>query len=340
MDDVAKRAGVSRTLVSFVMGGKPGAGEETRKRVLRVADEIGYRPDTAARLLARGRSRTLGVLLDVQQPFQADFVSRIYPIAKSAGYEVLLSARGPGRNESEAIESMLSHRCEGLILLGPDADQDYFEELEARAVVVVVGKPMRASVFDLVRSADSSGIRQSVAHLADLGHRSIVHVDGGNAPGADIRREAYVGAMRDRGLGEHVRVVPGEHNERAGIAAGHLMLREGSLPTAVLAGNDRCALGLMDALDRAGVDVPRDVSIVGYDDSEIARLSRIDLTTVRQDVDGLARSAVAFAVARLEDDEAAAAESVVEPTLIVRGSTSKPRSAQRERSMRNRVLVS
>lgn len=340
MDDVAERAGVSRTLVSFIMRGKPGAGEETRRRVLGIADELGYRPDSAARLLAQGRSRTLGVLLDVQQPFQAELVTRIYPIAKAAGYEVLLSARAPGRDEHEAIESMLSHRCEGLILLGPDADQDYLEELENRAVVVVVGKPMPHSVFDSVRSADVSGIDQSVRHLVALGHRRIVHISGGQAPGADIRQQSYVESMRQHGLAQFVRVIPGEHNEASGVSAGQQMLGEGVLPTAVLAGNDRCALGLMDSLDRAGVDVPRDVSVVGYDDSEIAHLSRIDLTTVRQDVNGLAGNAVAFAVKRLDDGNAGAAQVVVEPSLVVRGSTGPPRSVQRDRSMRKRVFGS
>nr|WP_296773511.1 LacI family DNA-binding transcriptional regulator [Rhodococcus sp. (in: high G+C Gram-positive bacteria)] len=337
MDDVAARAGVSRTLVSFVMRGKPGAGEETRRRVLEIADEIGYKPDSAAQLLARGRSRTLGVLLDVHQPFQADLVTRIYPIAKAAGYEVLLSASAPGRSEIEAIESMLSHRCGGLILLGPSSDRDYLEELEERAVVVVVGKPMPPGAFDMVRSADASGIRQSVQHLVELGHRRIYHIGGGAAPGAEARSDAYRAAMRDRGLAEFARVIPGAHDEAAGIAAGRLMLDEADLPTAVMAGNDRCALGLMDSLDRAGVDVPRDVSVVGYDDSEIARLSRIDLTTVRQDIDGLATHAVEFAVARLEDDSASAVESIVEPQLIVRGSSGRPRSAQRDRSLHRRV---
>src|SRR5215213_1603919 len=95
MADVAERAGVSRTLVSFILDGKPGASDATRQRVLAIADEIGYRPDSAARLLALGRSRTLGVLTDVRQLFQAELVTEIYPAAESGGYEVLLSANLP-----------------------------------------------------------------------------------------------------------------------------------------------------------------------------------------------------------------------------------------------------
>ncbi|MGU3431652.1 LacI family DNA-binding transcriptional regulator [Actinomycetes bacterium M1A6_2h] len=326
MDDIAVKAGVSRTLVSFVLRGKAGASEETRQRVLRIADELGYRPDAAAQLLARGRSRTLGVLVDVEQPFHAQLVTRIYPIAKSAGYEVLLSASAPGRDEVAAIESLIGHRCEGLILLGPGSEQPYLEELENRAVVVVVGRPSPPSAFDSVRSADDSGIRQSVRHLVDLGHTVIHHIGGGAESSASVRREAYLQAMHEHGLGAHARVIDGAHDEASGIAAGRLMLDEGALPTAVLAGNDRSALGLMDSLDRAGVRVPEEVSIVGYDDSDIARLSRIDLTTVRQNVDGLAENAVAFAVARLENVDARAAEVVVEPHLIVRGSSGPVRS--------------
>ncbi|MDV8022781.1 LacI family DNA-binding transcriptional regulator [Rhodococcus sp. IEGM 1330] len=338
MDDIAVRAGVSRTLVSFVLGGKAGAGEKTRERVLRIAEELGYKPDTTAQLLARGRSRTIGVLVDVEQPFQAQLVKRIYPIAKAAGYEVLLSASAPGRDEVAAVESLIGHRCEGLILLGPSSEQSYFEELEERAVVVVVAKPLSPSNFDSVRSADGSGVRQSVDHLIELGHRDVWHIDGGSGPGAAIRSAAYCSAMNRHDLGDRIRVIKGAHDEASGIAAGQLMLDEGTLPTAVLAGNDRCALGLMDALDRAGVDVPGDVSVVGYDDSDIARLSRIDLTTVRQNVDELAENAVAFAVTRLENASAPASEMIVEPHLIVRGSTGPVRSGPRVRALARRGL--
>lgn len=339
MDDIAVRAGVSRTLVSFVLGGKAGAGERTRERVLRIAAELGYTPDATAQLLARGRSRTIGVLVDVEQPFQAQLVKRIYPAAQAAGYEVLLSASAPGRDEVAAVESLIGHRCEGLILLGPSAEQSCFEELEERAVVVVVAKPLSPSNFDSVRSADDSGVRQSVDHLIELGHREIYHIDGGSGPGSAIRRDAYRVEMDRHNLGDRTRVIAGAHDEASGVAAGHLMLDEGVLPTAVLAGNDRCALGLMDALDRAGIDVPGDVSIVGYDDSDLARLSRIDLTTVRQDVDALAENAVAFAVTRLEDVSAPASEMIVEPHLVVRGSTGPVRASDRVSALKRRGFL-
>ncbi|MDQ1200874.1 DNA-binding LacI/PurR family transcriptional regulator [Rhodococcus sp. SORGH_AS303] len=332
MSDVAALAGVSRTLVSFVLSGKPGASDDTRDRVLAAARELDYRPDNAARLLARGRSRTLGVVIDVRQPFQADLVTHIYPVAEAAGYEVLLSASAPGRDETKAIEALLSHRCEGVILLGPSSSPEYVAHLEERAVVVMIGRALPATDFDIVRSADDHGVRQAVDHLVGLGHVDIHHVDGGTDSGATERRAAFRAAMDERGL--PAVVWPGAHTEEAGSAAGTRMVAERRVPTAVMAGNDLCAVGLMDAFHRAGIAVPDDVSVVGYDDSELAHLSRIDLTTVRQDAEGLAATAVRFAIARLEDESLAPAELVVEPSLVVRGSTGPVRTVARQTARR------
>jgi DNA-binding LacI/PurR family transcriptional regulator len=131
--------------------------------------------------------------------------------------------------------------------------------------------------------------------------------------------------MRRHRLDDEIRVIPGAHNEDAGISAGQLLLGEGRLPTAVLAGNDRCAMGLMHALSRAGVEVPGDVSVVGYDDSHLAQLSHIDLTTVRQDADGMAQHAVRSAIERLDDNTIPPKEIVLDPKLVVRGTTGPPK---------------
>src|SRR5262245_55940303 len=240
MADVASRAGVSRTLVSFILDGKPGASEETKQRVLAVADEIGYRPDSAARLLARGRSRTLGVLMDVRQLFEAELVTNIYPAAEKLGYEVLLSANLPDRAESVPVDALLSHRCGGLILLGPTSELEYFRALADLVPVVVVGRRLDTTADNLatVRTDDAKGMRQAVNYLVELGHRDIYHVDGGTDPGSADRRRAYRAAMRSHGLAAHGKVIPGAHNEEAGAAAAREMLAEQTLPTAVLAGND------------------------------------------------------------------------------------------------------
>jgi DNA-binding LacI/PurR family transcriptional regulator len=328
MADVAARAGVSRTLVSFILDGKPGASEETRKRVLAIAAEIGYRHDSAARLLALGRSRTLGVLTDVRQLFQAELVTSIYPSAESLGYDVLLSAKLADRDESVPIEALLSHRCGSLILLGPSSGADAFRELAGRVPVVVVGRRLPSSDegrnLATVRTNDAKGMREAVDYLIGLGHRKIHHVDGGTDPGSADRRDAYHAAMRHHGLAEHAKVIPGRHNEQAGAAAASAILAEPDRPTAVLAGNDRCALGLLDVFTRAGIDVPGDLSLIGYDDSRLSDNPRIDLTTVHQDAAGLAREAVQLAVEMLEQKRSGPEDVVLEPKLVVRGTTAKP----------------
>jgi DNA-binding LacI/PurR family transcriptional regulator len=331
MADVAVRAGVSRTLVSFVLSGKPGASEETRRRVLEVAEEIGYRPDSAAQLLARGRSRTIGVLMDVRQPFQAEMVTDVYPAAESVGYDVLLTANLPDRDEAESIESLLSHRCGGLILLGPTSEHVELQRIAERVPTVVVGvdvgrRPVRG--MSSVRTADARGIRQAVDYLVELGHRDITHVDGGGGPGSAERRRAYRAAMRGHGLEAAARVIAGAHTEEAGAHAAHAILAESPLPTAILASNDRCALGLLDVFTRSGVRVPSELSLIGFDDSRLSDYPLIDLTTVHQDATGLAKHAVRLAVRMMEDENGDLHDDVVlEPQLVVRGTTGSPRAS-------------
>ena len=328
MADVAERAGVSRTLVSFILDGKPGASDETKQRVLAIADELGYRPDSAARLLAQGRSRTLGVMSDIRQLFESELVTHIYPAAERLGYEVLLSANLPGRTEETVVESLLSHRCGALILLGPKSDQDFYRAVAGRAPVVVACRRLTGlsteSPLATVRTNDAKGIRQAVDYLVGQGHRHIHHVGGGTDPGSGERLRAYKTAMRAHGLADEITVIPGAHNEESGAAAAHTMLATPTLPTAVLAGNDRCALGILDVFTRAGVDVPGQVSLVGYDDSRLSENPRIDLTTIHQDAPGIAGNAVALAVQMLVDGPSHAADVVLEPTLIVRGTTAPP----------------
>lgn len=332
MADVAEKAGVSRALVSIIFRNQPGASQETRERVLRVADEIGYRLDSAARLLARGRSRTLGVMFTVHQTFHSDLIEGIYPEAERLGYDVVLSASSQGRSEAKAVEALLSHRCEALILLGPEAEPAYLEELGHRTATVSVSRRVPRARVDFVHSAEAKGIRQAMDHLVEQGHRRIVHIDGGRGPGSAERRRAYRAAMRHHGLESEIRVIPGDHTERSGIETGHVLLVERdsgqSLPTAVLAGNDRCAMGLLMALARAGVDVPRDMSVIGYDDSHLSHLMPIGLTTVRQDAVLMAEHAVRFAVERLEDDGLEPREAVLDPKLVVRGTSGPVPSAR------------
>jgi DNA-binding LacI/PurR family transcriptional regulator len=322
LEDVAARVGVSTASVSLVLRGARGPSAETRRRVLAAAAELGYRPDRTASLLARRRRHLLGVLLDVRNPFHAELVEEIQVEADRVGYEVVLATLSRTHDEERAIASLLDFRCEAVLLLGPDTADDELDRLAARVPVVAIGRRVKGSVVDVVRSADHVGVAEALQHLIDLGHRRIAFVDGGRGAVAAARRRGYRDAMRRAGL--PAQVIAGDHTEEGGIRAGRLLAAAADRPSAVVASNDRCAVGLLDAFLRAGIDVPGDMSVVGYDDSTLARLAHIDLTTVNQDAPSQAVHAVGAAVARLDDDRALPVEVVLRPRLVVRGSTTRP----------------
>ncbi|HVH21708.1 MAG TPA: LacI family DNA-binding transcriptional regulator [Pseudonocardia sp.] len=324
--DVAARAGVSTAAVSIVIRGVAGASPATRERVLAAAEELGYRPDARARLLRSGRSRLLGVVFGVQHAFHGDLVSGLYQAADRIGYELALSATTPARDERRAVGSLLQDRCEALLLLGPQLPTADLAELTTRLPVVVVARAVRDRTIDVVRTADDEGLHQAVDHLVELGHRRIAHIDGGRAPGAAERRRGYRQAMQRHGLADEIRVVPGGLTEDDGAAAARALLADP--PSAVTVFNDRCATGVLDALRQAGRRVPDDVSVVGYDDSRLARLSHVDLTTIAQDTEQMTALAVARAVDRLDGTAVEQREQVIPPRLVVRSTTTAPRPAR------------
>jgi DNA-binding LacI/PurR family transcriptional regulator len=322
--DVAARAGVSTALVSIVMRDVSGASATTRERVRAVAAELGYRPDTRARLLRRSRSRLLGVVFGVQHDFHGDLVDGLYVAADRIGYEVALSAVTPGRDERRAVRSLLEDRCEALVLLGSQSPTADLAGLAARLPVVVVARAVRHRDVDVVRTDDAAGLARAVDHLVGIGHRRIAHVDGGRAPGAAERRRGYRAALHRHGLDTGALMIPGGLTEDDGAAAARTLLGTAQAPTAVTVFNDRCATGVLDVLRQSGREVPGDVSVVGFDDSRLARLSHIDLTTIAQDAAAMTELAVARAVARLDGTAASEREQVVAPRLVVRGTTAPP----------------
>ena len=320
--DVAAQAGVSKSLVSLVMRDEPGASAEARQRVLDAADQLGYHPDSRARLLRSGRSRLLGVVFGIQHAFHADLVTALYSAARETGYELALSAVTPDRDESEATAGLLQDRCEALILLGPQAPTASLARIAARMPVMVLARSVRNAAVDVVRTADADGLHQAVDHLVRLGHQRIAHIDGGRAPGAAERRRGYRDAMRRHALDRHTRIVPGGLTEEDGAVAVRALLEDP--PTAVTVFNDRCATGVLHALSHNGLTVPDDLSIVGYDDSRLARLAHVNLTTIAQDTATMTRLAVAQTINRIEGTAITRRDVVVPPHLVVRGTTGPP----------------
>ncbi len=316
--DVAEAAGVSRALVSIVMRGAPGAAESTRQRVLETALQLGYRADSRARLLRSSRTKLLGLVFSSSQPFHAEIVDAAYAEASARGYEIALSAVAGGRPEARAIETLLDVGAEALIIIAPTLSVD---ELALHARQVPVVSLLRDDVGDLVDSVssdDHAGISLAIDHLLSLGHRRIVHVDGGTAVSSDKRRETYRTEMVRHGL--QPVIVPGGPGEEDGMGAGQIL--QADLPTAVIAFNDRSALGIMESFRAAGISIPTDVSVLGYDDSHFAKLSYVQLSSVSQDAPLLAAAAVGRAVDRIEGSEPPG--SVVRtPHLVLRKTTAQ-----------------
>jgi DNA-binding LacI/PurR family transcriptional regulator len=327
LEDVARRVGLSTASVSLVLSNGPGPSAATRQRVLEAAAQLGYRPDRNASLLARRRRHLLGVTMDVRNMFHAELVQHLLRSAEAVRYDLVLSPLTPTRDEQRAVETLLDFRCEALILLGPDAPSARLVALTRQVAVIVIGRRIGADSVDVVRTADDKGVGQAVDYLAGLGHRRIAFIDGGKGTIASDRRRGYRTAMRRHQLTDEIRIIPGDHTEEAGTRAAQSLLATGDLPSAVMASNDRCALGVLDALNRAGVQVPGSVSLVGYDDSILARLAHIDLTTVSQNAREQAEQAIEAVVERLDSGRATRREVVLNPRLVVRSTAGPPPSA-------------
>lgn len=324
MADVAKHVGVSRALVSIVFRGADGASEATRERVLAAAAELGYRQDSLAQGLRRNRSRNLGVLFSLRRPFEVELVEYMFPVAQQLGYDLLLGPFTPGREQDAVIDELLRYRCAGIVVVGPKLHARDLEPLAREVAVVEVGRDVTGGHLDVIRNDDAVGTRQAVDHLVELGHRNIAYIDGGDNPGADHRCEGYRTAMTDHGLGNHIRVIVGGYNEDDGADAARRLLSGDGLPTAVIAANDPCAIGILDTLSRAGYAVPGDISVIGYDDARFGRLPGFDLTSVRQNIPRMAKLAVTAAVDRLDRPDRKSTSRVLRPKLVIRGTTGAP----------------
>jgi DNA-binding LacI/PurR family transcriptional regulator len=238
--------------------------------------------------------------------------------AAEAGRELVLATTTPRRSVDAAVETLVDSRCDELVLLGVGT-AGRLEALAAQCRTVVVGRRGTEHVPG-VRADDAAGLEAAVDHLVGLGHRRIAHAEGPRGAIASARRRGYLAAMRRHGLADHCEVIAAGQDEAAGLEVGRAILGRpaGERPTAVVAFNDRCAIGIRDALVRSGLDVPGDLAIVGYDDSPPARLATVDLTSVSQDPQALAAATLAVLAG-----PPGAEDVVVPPRLVIRGSTAR-----------------
>ena len=325
MDDVAREAGVSRALVSLVMRDSDKVSERSRAAVLDAAAALGYRPNLSARHLASKRTRTFGMVInDLHNPYFAGVADGVKAAADANGYRLLLnSAFLSDEDERSALETFVDFNVDGVILSGARVSKAVIEHTAESVPVVVASDPVESTRVDTINNDDHAGATLVVEHLVGLGHRQIVHIDGGNGAGAKERKAGYVEAMQRHGLVPNV--VPGVFTEASGVDAAELALKQEAPFTAVFAGNDMSALGALDALDAAGRRVPDDVSLVGYDNTFVAALRHIGLTTIDQGRDRIGRLAVEMLIERVEHGRTDARHLTTAPTLVVRNTTAPPR---------------
>ncbi len=326
IEDVARRAGVSRAAVSKVIRNAYGVSPAMRERVNAAIEALDYRPRVAARAM-RGSSFTIGIELPhIGNPFFTKIVAGATAALTGTEYQLIIApADVDGEEGVRAIGALADRQVDGIIAISPLVAPEWLERLAARVPVVMLGRHDRSVAYDTVTGDDAEGTRLVMEHLLGLGHRRIAHLTrseevtrpGSGNPHA-IRLERYLAHMHDAGLDDCIRVVrTGLDEESARLDTRALL--DAETPTAIFVGNDELALGTLRALNDHGLS-PAEVSVVGYDDVDIASYPAISLTTVNQSGEAMGERAVRLLLERIQGRTEPTHFSV-EPTLKVRGST-------------------
>lgn len=328
LEDVAQIAGVSRALVSLVMRDSPRVSSESRRRVTDAATKLGYRPNLMARNLAARKTMTIGVLLnDLHNPWFAEVTDGIHDAAERQGYQLILaSGRRTPRLESRALDTFLASRVDGIVVAGCRLPAARLDAVATEVAVVSVGRALPKTNVGSVTTDDAFGACLAIEHLYHLGHRRIAHIDGGKGAGASPRRSGYLRTMRMLGLSDTAQVVAGDFTEEAGARGAERLFRGQVLPSAIFTANDLSAVGAVDVVERRGLDVPDDISVVGFDNTSLAALNHIGLTTIDQPRYEMGAVAATMLIDAI-NDRGALSDVSMSPSLIVRRTTARATKA-------------
>ena len=289
------------------------------------AEALGYRTNAVARSLVQRRTYNVGVMVsDLHNIFFAEVLDGLYAAAADRGYRTLITTgnRDPVA-EQRALEQLLELRADGIVLAGARLAADVVGAAARSVPIALVGSDLRLRDVDVVVDDDFRGAEIAVEHLVGLGHRKIALIDGGEGAGAAERRAGYGAAMHEAGLSRHTRIEPGDFTEGGGYEGARRLLAGSRRPTAIFASNDQSAVGALDAINEAGLAVPQDVSLIGYDNTALAALRHISLTTIHQPRHQIGEMAMKAVVRRIEHPGSPPRRHVLAPRLIVRDTTAK-----------------
>lgn len=317
--------------VSKVLRGAHGVSPQMRQRVTEAIDRLGYRPHAGARAM-RGRSFTIGVMVaDLTSPFQLEIAEGIGAELEHSPFQEILIAASPSvAKQRRSVEALVDRQVDGLVLIGPWVETPWLEALGTKIPTVVIARHGGADRFDTVVNDDYEGARLMVGHLVGLGHRRIVHTshsdEGLTAPHVlahTARREGYAAAMRKHGLEPDV--IETAYSEQGGYKAALLALARPEPPTAVFAGADIAALGVLRAAEEHDVRVPGQLAVAGYDNIFVSTIGRVALTTVDQSGRHTGSISARLLLERI-DGRRRPVHYVMAPRLIPRATSGVPRA--------------
>lgn len=332
--DIARACDVSTATVSYVINGKNTLLPETRERVLRTMREMNYHPSAVARGLAKKRMNTLGILFDsigsemtAWHPYTSGILQGVLSASAQAGYNVTIFTE-LWHSAEQSLPKLRDQRTDGILIVAPPADTDILPSLRAAGSrVVTISSESGPFGMPSVDVDNALGVRLAVRHLRELGHTRIAFLGGEpNMVSAVVREAAFRDALQASGvpvLPELIATASYQHTEIAFRQAQRLLCLT-TPPTAVVAGNDQIAMGILDAARDLRISVPEQLSVVGFDDIPDAARLLVPLTTVRQPFSEIGTAATRLLL-RLLSGEAVPAETLlVAPTLTVRATTALP----------------
>ncbi|WP_428964932.1 LacI family DNA-binding transcriptional regulator [Micromonospora fluostatini] len=327
MGDVARLAGVSHMTVSRVLNEPGSVRPETRERVLLAIEQLGYRRNSAARSLVTRRSQTLGVVcFDTTHHGPASMLNGIVHATEEAGYAVSVASlrRLTADAATQAVQRLVHQSVEGLVLIAPQAVEAMAFVRALPTTLAVVAVENALPTVTSVSVDQVLGARLATEHLLSLGHETVHHVRGpADWSEANGRVEGWMTALEANGR-PVPRELAGDWSAASGYAAGRKLARDPRV-TAVFSANDSMALGVLRALLEAGLRVPEDVSVVGFDDFPEAAYVTPPLTTVSQPFREVGRRSIEILLGEIEGGAARGASAVIPPELVVRASTAPRR---------------